>query len=430
MRANPLRPGHALRGADFTSPLTIPGGEVAGTEVVRELPPELALTVWQVLRSVLMWAAEIPAQRGDLFEPRAMEQWERELLEGTFDKELRYPLAVIVGELAAPESASPEQLAHACLCVTEWSLARKATRTALGFAEAAALCHVDHPRYAWMAGRLLRTHGYRREAEEWIKRAVRVAANTGDWETQTLSLNSLGNLLYEAGNYREASRAQLQALRGARKHGFREREGEVLHDLFVVTWYLGDADRAEEYARNAFEIYKTGHFRLPALAHDVAFSWVERGHYSRALSVLRNLPDYFGEPGERIRVLASAARAAGGCGNINVYQRTSEEIFQIAQEMEIKRGVAVALVELALGATSLEMWDAAERALHRAVEIATLRNEPDVLVRAESTLASVRAQRAADSNRNKLDLQPLPRLDALANGFVSSLQAVVTAAPN
>lgn len=425
MRATPLRPGTTHRGTDFTSPLTVSGGEVAGTEIVRELPPELALTVWQVLRSVLLWAAEVPAQRGDLFERRAMEQWEAELLQGTFDVELRYPLAVIVGELADPEAASPEQMAHACLCVTEWGLAHNATRTALAFTEAAALCRPDHPRYAWMAGRLLRTHGYRREAEQWIKRSVRVAGSRGDWEAQTLALNSLGNVFYEAGNYKEAHHAQLQALRGARKHGFREREGEILHDLFVVSWYLGDADRAEEYARHAFEIYKSGHARLPALAHDVAFSWVERGHYARALSVLRELPDFFLEPRERIRVLASAARAAGGCGNVYAFQEISDEISALAESMEQTPGVAVALVEVALGATSLSWWDQAERTLEKAVRIATLRSESDVIIRAETTLASVRGQRAAEPDRDKLDLHPVPRLDALARGFVTSLHATV-----
>lgn len=428
MRASPLRPGIVHRHTDFTSPLTVPGGEVAGTHIVRELPPELALTVWQVLRSVLLWAAEVPAQRGDLFEPRAMEQWEAELLQGTFDAGLRYPLAVIVGELADPEAASPEQMAHACLCVTEWGLAHNATRTALAFTEAAALCRPDHPRYAWMAGRLLRTHGFRREAEQWIKRSVRVAGSKGDWEAQTLALNSLGNVFYEAGNYREAHHAQLQALRGARKHGFREREGEVLHDLFVVSWYLGDADNAEEYARRAFEIYKTGHARLPALAHDVAFSWVERGHYGRALIVLRELPDFFVEPRERIRVLASAARAAGGCGNAHAFQEIYSEISALAENIEKTPGVAVALVEVALGATSLGWWDQAECTLERALRIATLRSEPDVVIRAEAMLASVRGQRVAEPDRNKRDLHPVPRLDALARGFVTSLQATLPVA--
>lgn len=396
MRTTPSRSASIPRTADFTSPLTIPGGEVAGAEVVRELPAEVALTVWQVLRSVLLWAAEIPAQRGDLFERGAMEQWERELLEGTFDTDLRYPLAVMVGELADPEAASPEQLAHACLCVTEWGLARRATRTALGFSEAAALCWPDHPRYAWMAGRLLRTHGFLREAEQWIKRSVRVAGSKGDWEAQTLGLNSLGNVFYEAGKFREAQQSQMQALRSVRKHGFREREGEVMHDLFVATAYVGELDQAEEYARVALDLYLPQHARLTALAYDVAFLWMKRGEYARALPVLMELSKHFREPHERVLVLASTARAAGACGEEDVYVDLSAEASLLAAESESGRGVPYALYELGLGASSLGRWDVAEQFLMRAESAARTRGEADVIVKAEHALSAVRVQRSAE----------------------------------
>jgi hypothetical protein len=428
MRASPLRPGHALRGADFTSPLTIPGGEVAGTEVVRELPAELALTVWQVLRSVLMWAAEIPAQRGDLFEPRAMEQWERELLEGTFDKELRYPLAVIVGELAAPESASPEQLAHACLCVTEWGLAHNATRTALGFIEAAALCRDDHPRYAWMAGRLLRTHGFRREAEQWIKRSVRIAGNLGDWETQTLGLNSLGNALAESGNYRLAAQTQSQALRIARKHRLRDREGEVLHDLFVATAYLGDLDAAEEYARAALEIYCSGHIRLLPLAHDVVVLWTKRGQFDRAYPVLLAMKDHFTDPTDRLHILGSAGRAAGACGEEAQFQRLWSEALEVVEQKSGGEAVARALYELGLGAWSLERWDSAEQLLARAEEVAQARGEADIIVEAEASLSAVRERRSAGP-AGMAAKHTAAGPQTLSRKFVATLRSASTAQP-
>ena len=396
MRASPLRPGSLNRSADFTSPLTIPGGEVAGTEIVRELPPELALTVWQTLRSVLLWAAEIPAQRGDLFERRAMEQWERELLEGTFDTGLRYPLAVIVGELALPEDASPDGLARACLCVTEWALAHNATRTALAYMEAAALCWPDEPRYAWMTGRLLRTHGFLREAEQWIKRSARVAGGRGDWETHALSLNSLGNVLYDIGKYREAQRTQLQALRGVRKHGLRDREGEVMHDLFVATAYVGELDQAEEYARAALDLYLPQHERLTALAYDVAFLWMKRGEFSRALPVLVELSQHFRETHERVLVNASAARAAGACGEVDVFAHHAAEASRLAAECETGRGVPYALYELGLGASSVARWDSAEEFLIRAERAARHRGESDVIVKAENALSAVRVQRSAE----------------------------------
>ena len=422
MRASPSRPGHPFRNADFTSPLTIPGGEVAGTEIVRELPAELALTVWQALRSVLMWAAEIPAQRGDLFEPRAMEQWERELLEGTFDTDLRYPLAVIIGELADPEAASPEQLAHACLCVTEWGLARNATRTALAYSEAAALCRPDHPRYAWMAGRLLRTHGFLREAEQWIKRSVRVAGSTGDWETQTLGLNSLGNVFYETGNYLLSGRTLRDALRVARKHRFVQREGEILHDLFVLTTWSGELDRAEQYARDAFEIYRCGHHRLAALAHDVAVLWMKRGHFSRALFVLRELPPYITAPEERSRVYAVLARAAAACGQERLFMDAWKEAWDFFDDPVRERRAAPDFVELGLGASSLGKWEMAESALNRAVLLAGRTGEADVRVRAENALVAVSARRVAEHEQSFSDAQLEPEADRLASGFLLSLQ--------
>lgn len=425
MRVTPLGPGSVTRNADFTSPLTVPGGEVAGSEIVRELPAELALTVWQTLRTVLLWAAEAPAQRGVLFERGAMELWERELLEGTFDVDLRYPLAVIVGELAAPDTTSAEQVAHACLCTAEWGLAHNATRTALAYTEAAALCRPDHPRYAWMAGRLLRSHGYLREAEQWIKRSVRVAGSRGDWETQTLGLNSLGNVFYEGGKYREAQQSQMQALRTVRKHRLHHREGEVLHDLFIATAYVGDLEQAEEYARAALDEYLPSHHRLPALAYDVAFLWMKRGEFSRALPVLVELSGHFHEPHERVVVLATTARAAAACGEEVVFARFSAEAAQLAAESKTGRGVPHALYELGLGASSLGRWQSAEHFLLRAESAARVRGEADVIVNAESALSAVRAECSAERTElavSRTRNQHAP--ETLTSRFIVSLRSV------
>jgi tetratricopeptide (TPR) repeat protein len=428
MRSTSSRQASVPRTADFTSPLTIPGGEVAGAHVVRELPAEVALTVWQVLRTVLLWAAEIPAQRGDLFERRAMEQWEMELLEGTFDADLRYPLAVIIGELADPEAAAPEHLAHACLCVTEWSLARRATRTALGFSEAAALCWPDHPRYAWMTGRLLRAHGFRREAEQWIKRSIRVAGNTGDWETQTLALNSLGNLLYESGKYPESVRTLEDALRASRKHHLRAHEGEILHDLFAVTMSGGDVARAEGFAKAAYEVYRTGHHRLPALAHDVAALWIKRGQFARAFAVLKELPAFFEHPEERIRVLASLARSAGACGDRSVFLQACAEAETLALDPYVRIQSAPAMLEIGLGAWELGEWETAERTLDAALQVAIQVGESDARVQAEAVLAAVRQHSYPQNERNPVTSRAAVADDALVLGFLTSLQTAELAA--
>ncbi|HEX2078639.1 MAG TPA: hypothetical protein VHG08_13045 [Longimicrobium sp.] len=429
MSASTSRPGTGSRNADFASPLTIPGGEMAGTEIVRELPPELALTVWQTLRSVLLWAAEHPAHRGGLFEPSAMEQWELELLEGTFDPDLRFPLAVIVGELADAARATPQALARACLCVTEWGLAHNAVRTALGFTEAAALCWPDHPRYAWMAGRLLRAHGHLREAELWIKRSVRVAGSMGDWEAQTLGLNSLGNVFAESGNYRKALHTHAQSLRLARKHRLREREGEVLHDLFVASAHMDDLDSAESYARGALEIYRSGHARLLPLAHDLAVLWIQRGQFDRALPVLLALVDHFTDPADRLFILASAGWASGVCGEEAHFQRLSNEAVELSEQHPAGRSVARALYELGLGAWHLERWESAEALLFRAETVARTRGEADVIVLAESVLSAVRSRQPANPAKVEVARASAGH-QSLAGRFVAKLRgaAVLTEA--
>lgn len=415
------------RAGDFTAPLTIPGSAVAGAEIVHELAPEYSLTAWQVLRSALMWAGEEPALRGDLFERCAMVDWERELLEATWEHELRCPLAVIVGELRDATQAAPEAMARACLCVTEWALPRGFVGTGLAFAEAAALCWPDHPRYAWTVGRLMRTYGRLREAEQWLKRSNRIAVSNGDWETQSLAMSSIGNLFYEAGNYRQAETSHQKALRVSRKHGVRDREGEILHDLFVATWFQGKHEEAEEFARAAFEHYRHGHPRLPALAHDVAFTWLSKGHYARALKILMPLLPHFTEAEQRVHVLGSIARAAGGCGDAALHADMADQVWTLAEQPHSGQGVAAALVEVALGAACLSDWDQAERALTRAGEIAQVRSEADVLTKVEDMRDSVRARRAAEPRRNALDTVALPRLDHLANGFRASLLATAAA---
>ena len=409
---------------DFTWPLTVPGGEIAGAEVVRELPADIALTVWQALRSVLLWAGQPEDARAGLFEPASMRAWEAELLRGPLEAPLRDPLAVIVDELATPGEASESDLSWACMCVAEWCLGRGAVSTALAFAEACALCWPEHARYAWFAGRLLRRHGRLKEAEQWIRRAIRIAVSTGDADTHTLGMNSLGNVYYEQGNYPSAVKTLRDALRLARRHRLARREGEIFHDLFAATLSAGDHGRAELYARRAYEAYRDGHHRLPALAHDVAAFWIQLGHCTLALPVLKQLPPHFDLPEERVRVLASLARAAGACGDGQVFANAWDEVWSLAGQSRTSRNAAPAMLEVGYAASSLERWDMAERALVRAIEIAAQTGAADVTIRAEAALLSVRDRYSLDDSITSDSTRMEPATGTLADGFLNALRNV------
>jgi tetratricopeptide (TPR) repeat protein len=426
MAATPRR-SNRPRAADFTTPLTIPGGDVAGAEVVRELAPEVALPVWQTLRSVLMWAGEEPAMRGGLFEPCAMTDWERELLQETWEPDVRAPLAVLVGELARLAEASAETLAHACLCVTDWALERGHVATALAFAEAAALSWPQHPRFSWVVSRLLRRHGRLREAEMWIRRSAKAAASAGDREMQTLAQNSLGNILHDLGKDAQSIKTLTDALRLARRHRLRSLEGEILHDLLVVSTWMGAREDANDYAMAAFEIYKEGHPRLAALAHDVACLWMFRGYYSRALTVLKQLPPFIELPEERIRVLGVMARAAAACGESPTFEQAAHEVRALLLQAAGHPRAASALMEVAMGAILLAAWDEAEEFVSRAVEIATVTGQSDILSRSEEVLTEI-ANRAVEVKLDPTTLRTARQADALVTGFLASLSGQVPVA--
>jgi tetratricopeptide (TPR) repeat protein len=421
MTASPRRRPGRPRAAEFTTPLTIPGGAVAGAELVRELPTDVSLAVWQTLRSVLLWAAEEPALRGDLFEPWAMGEWERELLEDDWDPDVRCALAVLVGQLARLGEASPETLAHTCLSVTDWALEHGYVATGLAFAEAAGLAWPQHPRFAWVAGRLMRVHGRRREAEMWLKRSERAAARMEDWDARSLALNSLGNAHYEAGNYQASIRTLMDALRVARRYRLRQREGEILHDLFNVLMWSGDLDRAEPFAVEAFEIYKDGHHRLASLAHDMALLWIKRGYFGRALTVLRELPIFFDRPEDRVRVLASLARAAGECGDSNLFDTAATESIALAQDDFVARHAAPAMLEIGLGAWSLGDWLRAETALENAIRLGGQMGERDVVEKAEVAMAAINARMSSDSQRTRTEVRGRAADEALVSGFLTRL---------
>lgn len=412
-RIPPLPPGLVLR-----------GGDAAWEAVLRELPDPAALPAWETLRYVRLWLAAEPARRAGLFRGGSQARRELELIHQALDPDLSGPLAVL-SALLADGRAEPAEAVWACLCVADWALLRGARETGGLFAETAALAAPENPGLAFIAGRMARSRGDAFAAERWLKRAAAVAWRVGEWEVYARSLNSLGNLRTEQGRLAEAKPILARALRASRRHNLQTLRGEILHDQFAIAAHVGDRN-AEDLARQAFQLYKaSGHPRLPALAHDIAYSWMGAGYFARALSVLRVLPPHFQKPDEKLRVLANTARAAGSCGQRQLYERLWVEIWALANEHEFKTALAPALTELGLGASSLGEWSHAAEALEAAVEAAGAAGDRTAAQRAEGALDAVRRCQGADTRARPAplfrgqggasDLLMAALLDALAD---------------
>lgn len=383
---------------ELLHPLLLPGADIPGAEIVREIGGGDGATLLELLRAVLAWSAH--PDNAPALESASLARTEYELLSRGPDP-FASPAGLLAGYMASAAEATQRDVSWACVCLSDWAAERGAKATALQFAQAAALAWPHHPRYAWLFARMLRGHGRMREAETWFTRAYRVAAWVDDRVSQAKSLASLGVISYITGNYVRADRRLQRALKVAVRYGLKLVEGEVLHDLFVLEMERRQLPLAEEYATRALECYLPRHERIPALAHDTACLWMAQGYFARAYPLLRAVIEHVRDPAERFQTYSAMARAAGGCNHAEEFERAWTRAFEIADVIGSHRVRAAALLDLGRGAASLCRWDKARAAFSEALSVAWERGEGDVQLKAEAGLDSVNRHSAADAAARK-----------------------------
>lgn len=357
-----------------------------GLAILDELTDDLGLVLWRSLRNVLTWARTPAGQRAGLFAGAAAPIRQGDLAHLSLDPELHAPLSVIVALLEAPEKADMSRLSNACRRVALWAEDRGSLATALDYAQAAATVAPDVALLSYHVGRVARRLADYDRAEGWFLRAIIQGRQQKDWRAYALAFSGMGNLFVQKGNFPEARRFHERCLRAAVRHSQTEVAGIAAHDLFVVAAETGAFDDAEHHAGQALELYGPGHPRVPRLAKDLAYLWVLRGYFARALEVTRALLASFTTPADRLFVFGDMARAAGGAGDRASFFWAAEQVWQTERSGAAADVIARALLDLASGATSLDEWTVAEQAAQRAMEIAAERKEGKVVVTAESML--------------------------------------------
>lgn len=368
-------------------PPLVHGAEpLEGGEVLAEGSGPEAVLLWRGLRDVMIWAQTPPGERGLLFS-----EGSRPAVEPGGEPAPNPHLKLLLSLSSQAQTLSPAEVAAACRALSERLEAEGRPAGALGFAQAAALVMPGDAGAAFHVGRIARKRADHARAEVWYRRAIGLARQARDWRLYSLSFRSLGELYALRGNYPVARRLQIRALRGARRGGMRSEQGHALHDLFTTAVEMGSFGEAEEFARQALEAYRPRNERLPHLAHDLAYFWMDRGEFSRALPVFEALAPHFGRPVERLFVTANLARATAGVGEVEAFERHWADAWE---RLEARRGeddgAARALLDLARGAETLKMWDRAEAAAARSLSLATERVEGKVRFAAESVLEAAR----------------------------------------
>jgi tetratricopeptide (TPR) repeat protein len=401
-------------------PLTRGSESLEGMEILREVGGEVGILLWQAYRNVMFWAAAEQGERGRLFSAEAGRKRQAELAEARISDELSGPLSSVGEMLTAPDSTGGEAVAQACTGIARWAEQQGHLNTALAYTQAASVASPRNARLALAVGKLARRRGEMARAETWFRHTVMISRQIGDWDSYSRAYIALGNMLVRRGNFPAAHRMHIKALRAARRKGLQQVQGMALHDLFVIATETGRPGHAEDYARQAYRAYGPTHPSVPALAHDVAYFWMNQGHFARALPIFENVLPHFSDPSVRFVVQAHIARAAGGSGDRTAFRRYWTECIRIAKEPFARVVAADALTELALGASSLNEWDRAEQASSRAIEIAQETGDAKALIRSEAILEAARSGRRIEQ---AVQQGGTSGAETLAAQFVASLQA-------
>ena len=412
-----------------TPPAITHGAEsFEGGGVLEEVRGPLGLLLWQALRDVNLWSSHAPEAREGIFQPGADTMLLGLIRTTELDVQLESPLMTLMRMAGAPESARPETVELACQHIAHWADTHGHSATSIAFAQAAALAVPADAGAAYAVGRLARRRAENSRAETWFRRAIALARQSGDWTSYALAFSGLGVLYQQRGNFPAARRFHIRALRAARRHSLRQVQGSALHDLFVIAAQANRTDDAARYARGAFEAYGADHPRLPMLAHDLSYHWMERGYFAPALTVFQALLPHMGRHEERMMTLGAVVRAAAGAGQRRLFEESWDEVWDglTRNEAETAEVAAQVLLELAQGAGQLGEPERAERAAERAVRIARERGESKVLLTAESVLESVRRGRAVRGQSRPAEpvaQEVADEADAFAADLVRSLNS-------
>lgn len=367
--------------------LTRGSERVDAIAILDEIPGDLGLVLWRSARNVLLWAETPAERRATLFAGDAGRVRAGELAHVDADPELRGPLSVFADLLSHPARADVLRLVNACRRVAAWAEQRGALRTEMEFAQAAAMVSPDSASLSYAVGRIARRLADYDKAESWYSRAIIQARETQDWRSYTYALAGIGNLHMQRGNYPAAKRTHLRCLKVSERQRLREMVAASYHNLFGIEVETHAGLEADVLAARSLAAYDPDDPGVVRLAHDLAYHWSLRGFFSGALRVALALETVVGEPAIRPVVQGMIARAAGGVGDREIFDRAVEKADELLSDPAIPSEMASrTLLGLAHGALNLGDARSAANYADEACSIARTRGEGRIALEAEAVM--------------------------------------------
>lgn len=283
-------------------PPGFPGGSESfdGLPILGELDDAIAVCLWRCLRDARLFAATPRQSLESAFAPLSASVRERTAVALTYAPELTKSLGTFLSLHGNGDLLPASMLAEACTEIAAWAEARGMMWTAISFAEAAAHCEPEDPRYALLAGVIARKMALHDRAPVWHSRAYVLARSKRVRRVMVEALLGHGAWHKDVGNTVEAEKMFRRAVHRALQRGPRPLAASACHHLMCLYSELGRLKEAEVYAWKAINLYSVKSGRIPYLAHDLAYHLLRARLYAQAAEILEAARDLFSRPGDRV----------------------------------------------------------------------------------------------------------------------------------
>ncbi len=365
-----------------------------GGRVVEEFPSSLGFLLASALRDI----GTREGQRGPL--PGGSAARVGALRAHLADHVVVEPLTAIAHCVCGEREWNRTEVHLACRTIAAWAARAGARHTHAEFARISAVLEPDDLESVLEAARLSRDLGDAASAELWFRHVIKRGRSGGDWRSYTWAFIGLGVLYLRAGNTPAAEVVLQRARRAAQRHKLRSEAGSAHHHLFTITAESGRLAEAYTHAEAALKFYGGHHDRLRHLSHDAGRFWIQIGEFARAVPVLQAVqPAFEEEPDERTRCRANLAWAAGGAGDLTLFQQMVGETMLAVARGARAEIAAEAHLHLGYGWELLGQFEAAERlaeharAVSESVGAVKIREKADELL---ERLHSVKPPQHAD----------------------------------
>jgi tetratricopeptide (TPR) repeat protein len=339
-------------------------------ELLSHPDEQTAFACWCAYRAA---AARVGVQNENeepLFDPEALE---RRAASFVAPAEIMPQLQRIMLLAAEPEAVP--QISGPALEVANWALNSGYRSGLLAFCSLASAAQPGSAGISVAVGRLLRTGGYSQEAIAWFDWAVAVGRRNQDWESYGWALLGRGKAEMARGRLPQARGSFERASRVGVRRSLPLVVTSAVHNLMAWSVEAGAHEEYAQYLREAMRHYDSGHPRLPAFAHDVAYQWVQLGALSEARHLLAGLSSEFFAPPEQLLLLSTRARLAGALGDKRQFDQAFQRADQLVRSLAPRHRVGAVWLEFARGAVALGAYDQAAGLLDRANADAVLLQE-------------------------------------------------------